>query len=171
MANVLNRFSLLFGRWLITALLMASIVITTRVYQGKGNFNAIHKQLFGVVIIVLQLLLGLNFVEAFKALANALKPKLTPWANKGEAEMIKQFDSLLTVLRLWQTATSTRLKALCFSWLSLNIVRLPDPPFANHTSLLPQHLRLSLTRSGSCSTGRANGGCSYELDLFCRRWP
>ncbi|KAL9006109.1 MAG: hypothetical protein Q9188_001129 [Gyalolechia gomerana] len=119
MATDLKRFSGPSVRWLGTALLMALIVTITRVYQAKGNFNSVHKQLFAVLIISLQLLLSLNFnlptntptQEAFKELANALKPKLSPWAVDEQAELIENFDSLLTVLRLWRKATSKALKA------------------------------------------------------------
>lgn len=61
MAIDLKRFSHLFWRWLGNALLMALIIMTTRVYQAKGNFTSVHKQLLGVILIGLSLLLGLNF--------------------------------------------------------------------------------------------------------------
>ena len=40
---------------------MVLIVVITRIYEAKGNFTSVHKQLFSVIMIGLSLLLGLNF--------------------------------------------------------------------------------------------------------------
>ncbi|KAL8717521.1 MAG: hypothetical protein Q9225_005239, partial [Loekoesia sp. 1 TL-2023] len=56
-----RHFSKLFVRWLGTAFLMAVILAITRIYQAKGSFTSVHKQVFGVIMIGLSLLLALNF--------------------------------------------------------------------------------------------------------------
>lgn len=129
-------------RWAGTMLLTMLLVAVVKVYQAKHNFTSAHKAAFGIIMLALTLLLGLNFFvsatwpallaaprreysakashqEAFRELANVLKPRISGWDVTGDGKrLIEGFDSLLNVLRLWRKTASKALAAFCGAWAS-----------------------------------------------------
>lgn len=54
-----------FFRWLWTAIFLAFLLATLKIFENKDNFSSGQKTLFNVINIALSLALGLNFFVRF----------------------------------------------------------------------------------------------------------
>jgi hypothetical protein len=56
-------------RWIITALLCAAYIMSTRVWHGKGVLSENQKRMYNAITTAISIALGLNLMSAFKDLA------------------------------------------------------------------------------------------------------
>ncbi|KAL8686914.1 MAG: hypothetical protein Q9218_006768, partial [Villophora microphyllina] len=112
-------------RLIFTAILVALVLFTLKVYQDKGAVAHTDKITFNTVITVLNLALGLNFLEAFKDMAKVLRWRVL--ANRKftvrEADLILGGESLTKLLTLMRESMKKPLTVtVCICWISLNLL-------------------------------------------------
>ncbi|KAL9599152.1 MAG: hypothetical protein Q9219_004019 [cf. Caloplaca sp. 3 TL-2023] len=103
----------------------ALTIITLKVYEQKGSVGHDNKILFNTVITVLNLALGLNFLEAFKDMAKVLRWRVL--ANRNftvrETDLILGGESLINHFTLMKESMKKPLMfTLCAFWILLNIL-------------------------------------------------
>ncbi|KAI4184662.1 MAG: hypothetical protein LQ348_004519 [Seirophora lacunosa] len=112
-------------RLVFTAILVALTIITLKVYEQKGPVAHDDKIVFNTVITVLNLALGLNFLEAFKDMAKVLRWRVL--ANRRftvrETDLILGGESLLNLATLMRESMRKPLTfSICAFWIFLNIL-------------------------------------------------
>ncbi|KAL8777661.1 MAG: hypothetical protein Q9213_007760 [Squamulea squamosa] len=112
-------------RLVFTAVLVALVVITLKVYEQKGSVGHDNKIVFNTAITVLNLALGLNFLEAFKDMAKVLRWRVL--ANRRftvrETDLILGGESLVNLAKLMKESMRKPLMFwICASWIFLNFL-------------------------------------------------
>lgn len=112
-------------RLLFTALLVAGTIVALRVYKKEQSMPHSGKISFNVVITILNLALGLNFLEAFKDMAKVLRWRVL--ANRRytvrQADLVLGGESLMKLLSLmWESPKSPLILLMCACWIALNLL-------------------------------------------------
>lgn len=112
-------------RLIFTAVLVAVTIITLKVYEQKGSVGHDNKIVFNTIITVLNLALGLNFLEAFKDMAKVLRWRVL--ANRRftvrETDLILGGESLINLTTLMRESMKKPLTLfVCAAWICLNIL-------------------------------------------------
>lgn len=113
------------ARLFLTALLVAGTIVALRVYENKKTLPHRGKISFNVVITILNLALGLNFLEAFKDMAKVLRWRVL--ANRRytvrQADLVLGGESLMKLLSLMRESSKSPLILLvCACWIALNLL-------------------------------------------------
>ncbi|KAL9611901.1 MAG: hypothetical protein Q9167_003482 [Letrouitia subvulpina] len=118
----LRLFGKQFLRWVPTAVLALAIIGTFKSYENKGNMTSADKATFNVIILVLSLLLGLNFFEAFKEAARILRWRILAYKhwNSQDRNTILAIENLTSVIKLGLTSFKNHaILIFCLSWIIL----------------------------------------------------
>ena len=112
-------------RLLLTLTLLALYIMTLVVFQSYDNVSHEYKIWYNTVATIINLALGLNFLEAFKDMAKVLRWRVL--ANRRftvrEADLIMSGDSLLKLGRLmWVSRTKPLTLLVCTIWIALNLL-------------------------------------------------
>lgn len=108
-----------------TLILVALFVMTLALWERNGNVSHSGKIWFNVIATVLNLALGLNFLEAFKDMAKVLRWRVL--ANRPftvrEVDLILGGESLVKLSTLmWESWRKPVIVILCLSWIALNFL-------------------------------------------------
>ncbi|CAO1596238.1 hypothetical protein XANCAGTX0491_000091 [Xanthoria calcicola] len=114
-----------FWRLLFTAVLVGLVILTLTIYDDRKAVTHDGKITFNTIITVLNLALGLNFFEAFKDMAKALRWRVL--ANRKfrarETDLILGGESLVKLFTLMRESMKKPLTCfVCAFWLALNLL-------------------------------------------------
>ncbi|KAL9605846.1 MAG: hypothetical protein Q9179_000956 [Wetmoreana sp. 5 TL-2023] len=109
------------SRLIFTAVLVVLVTIVLKVYQDRGTVAHTDKITFNTIITVLNLALGLNFLEAFKDMAKVLRWRVL--ANRRftvrETDLILGGESLTKLITLMRESMRKPLTLfVCICWLA-----------------------------------------------------
>ncbi|KAL8946047.1 MAG: hypothetical protein Q9222_007506, partial [Ikaeria aurantiellina] len=112
-------------RLIFTVVLVVVVIVVVKVYQDKGTVAHDDKYVFNTVITVLNLALGLNFLEAFKDMAKVLRWRCL--ANRKfsvrETDLILGGESLMKLITLMRESMKKPLTIfVCLCWIALNLL-------------------------------------------------
>ena len=111
-------------RMVITWVTIALIIVTLKAFENDGNVSHNYKYIFNAIMTVLSLILGLNFLEAFKDMAKVLRWRVLAKSsyNIQEIDLILGGESLLKLLRLMGVSVRRPLLVFaCAFWIFLNL--------------------------------------------------
>ena len=105
-----------------TTILVVFVIATLQIYQNEDTVDHSNKITFNTIITVLNLALGLNFLEAFKDMAKVLRWRIL--ANRKfsvrQTDLILGGESLLTLLKLMRESLKKPLILfVCVTWVSV----------------------------------------------------
>lgn len=106
-------------RLALTITLVVLVMATLKVYEKEGTVGMDAKTAFNVIITVLSLALGLNFLEAFKDMAKVLRWRVLAKTSftVREADLILGGESLMKLLRLmWESPKKPMTLFVCALW-------------------------------------------------------
>ncbi|KAL8733952.1 MAG: hypothetical protein Q9181_003365 [Wetmoreana brouardii] len=108
-------------RLIFTAVLVVLVITVLKVYQDRGTVAHTDKITFNTIITVLNLALGLNFLEAFKDMAKVLRWRVL--ANRRftvrETDLILGGESLTKLVTLMRESMRKPLTLfVCICWLA-----------------------------------------------------
>ena len=111
-------------RLVITYVIVALVILTLKLFENDGNVSHNYKYIFNVIMTVLGLALGLNFLEAYKDLAKVLRWRIL--ANRSytirELDLILGGESLMKLITLMGESLRKPLTLLvCASWVFMNL--------------------------------------------------
>ncbi|KAL8835191.1 MAG: hypothetical protein Q9176_007047 [Flavoplaca citrina] len=114
-----------FWRLLFTAVLVALVIITLTIYDNRQAIAHKDKNAFNTITTILNLALGLNFLEAFKDMAKVLRWRVL--ANRKftvrETDLILGGESLVKLSTLMRESMKKPLTcSVCACWLALNLL-------------------------------------------------
>lgn len=149
--------------FIYTIVLVALFIVTLVFFKDAGNVSHDTKICFNVITTILNLALGLNFLEAFKDMAKVLRWRVL--ANRPftvrEVDLILGGESLMKLGTLmWESRTKPVTIIVCASWIALNLLA--------QASIAMLSLNYSID-SGTDSTGIYTGGGSVnasKLDCY-----
>ena len=152
-------------RLCFTLSLIALFVLTLVLFEHAGNVSHGSKQWFNAITTILNLALGINFLEVFKDMAKVLRWRVLASrpSTIRETDLILGGDSLMT---LWDLTRESRRKPItmlaCLLWIFLNLLA--------QATIAMLSLNYSMDRgSGSAGTYTVNGTISVpRLDCFIR---
>ncbi|KAL8708582.1 MAG: hypothetical protein Q9220_006517 [cf. Caloplaca sp. 1 TL-2023] len=112
-------------RLIITVIIVILVIVVVKVYENKGAVAHDDKYVFNTVITVLNLALGLNFLEAFKDMAKVLRWRVL--ANRKftvrETDLILGGESLMKLVTLMRESMRKPLTLfVCVCWIALNLL-------------------------------------------------
>ncbi|KAM0798594.1 hypothetical protein BDR22DRAFT_912903 [Usnea florida] len=150
-------------RLVFTICLIALFVLTLVCFERAGNVRHRSKNWFNAFTTILNLALGINFLEAFKDMAKVLRWRVLARraSTIRETDLILGGDSLMT---LWDLARESRRRPItmlaCVLWILLNLLA--------QATIAMLSLNYSMDRgSGSTGTYTLNGNVSTpRLDCF-----
>ncbi|KAL9009177.1 MAG: hypothetical protein Q9173_005772 [Seirophora scorigena] len=149
-------------RLVFTATLVSLTIITLKVYEQKGSVAHDDKIVFNTVITVLNLALGLNFLEAFKDMAKVLRWRVL--ANRRftvrETDLILGGESLLNLATLMRESMRKPLTfSVCAFWETVFIS-------STHWKKLSHNCRSldSSTLTWKTASYYNNGNCTTDAD-------
>lgn len=110
---------------MFTLVLVALFIMTLVLWEHNGNVSHDGKLWFNAIATILNLALGLNFLEAFKDMAKILRWRIL--ANRPftvrEADLILGGESLIKLATLmWESRRKLRLVFGCLFWIALNLL-------------------------------------------------
>ena len=152
-------------RLFFTLALIALFVLTLFRFELAGNVSHESKEWFNAFTTILNLALGINFLEAFKDMAKVLRWRVLASrpSTIRETDLILGGDSLMT---LWDLARESRRRPItmlaCVLWILLNLLA--------QATIAMLSLNYSMDRgSGSTGTYTVKGNVSApRLDCFSR---
>jgi hypothetical protein len=102
----------------LTISLLILVVASLKIFEKEGTVGPDAKTAFNVVIIVLSLALGLNFLEVFKDMAKVLRWRAlaTRSFTVREADLILGGESLTNVIRLLLESSKKPVRFVCALW-------------------------------------------------------
>lgn len=110
---------------MVTIVLVALFVATLVAFESARNVSHNSKLGFNAVTTILNLALGLNFLEAFKDMAKVLRWRVLadrPFTVR-EADLILGGESLMNLGTLmWESRKKPVTVLVCASWIALNIL-------------------------------------------------
>ena len=112
-------------RLLFTLGLIALFILTLILFEKAGNVSHSRKEWFNAVTTILNLALGLNFLEVFKDMAKVLRWRVLASrpSTMREADLILGGESLM---KLWDLMRESRKKPItflaCLLWILLNLL-------------------------------------------------
>lgn len=112
-------------RLLFTLALLALFIMTLVLWEHKGNVSHGSRRWFNTIATILNLALGLNFLEAFKDMAKVLRWRVL--ANRSftvrEADLILGGESLMKLCNLmWVSRKKPVTVFVCVFWIALNLL-------------------------------------------------
>ncbi|KAL9579949.1 MAG: hypothetical protein Q9212_004785 [Teloschistes hypoglaucus] len=159
-------------RLIFTVVLVALVLITLRVYKNKGTVTHTDKIVFNTIITVLNLALGLNFLEAFKDMAKVLRWRVL--ANRKssvrETDLILGGESLMNLVTLMRESMRKPLTlTVCICWIALNLLAQASVALIglNYSMDNGQNSRSIITSRGNVLVPRVdcyynNGTCTTD---------
>lgn len=152
--------------FIYTIVLVALFIVTLILFKNAANVSHDTKIWFNLITTVLNLALGLNFLEAFKDMAKVLRWRVL--ANRSftvrEVDLILGGESLMKLGTLmWESRTKPVTIIVCASWIALNLLA--------QASIAMLSLNYSMD-SGTDSTGIYTGDGSVraaKLDCYYER--
>ncbi|KAL9607036.1 MAG: hypothetical protein Q9167_008012, partial [Letrouitia subvulpina] len=112
-------------RFIITCVVVVFIEIVLKIFENQGNISRGHRHAFNTIMTLLELLLSLNFFEAFKDMAKALRWR---FLTKGsftirEMDLVLGGESLQNLARLMLVSWWKPLILFtCAAWILLNML-------------------------------------------------
>ena len=146
-----------------TLALIALFLLTLILFEQAGNVSHSRKEWFNAVTTILNLALGLNFVEVFKDMAKVLRWRVLA----SRPSTIRETDLILggeSLMKLWELARESRKRPItmlaCLFWILLNLLA--------QATIAMLSLNYSMDRgSGSASTYTVAGTITAPiLDHF-----
>ncbi|KAL8923166.1 MAG: hypothetical protein Q9208_004729 [Pyrenodesmia sp. 3 TL-2023] len=106
-------------RWLGTVVFSVLFVSVLWIYESKGSFTRNDKNVFNVIVTGLSVGLGINFFEAFKESAKALRWRILA----DESHNVREVDLVLAIESLWKiTLNITAQISVALITLTFNVV-------------------------------------------------
>ena len=118
-------FSGQFWRLLLTLLFLGLFILTLILWEQRGNVSHDSKIWFNTITTILNLALGLNFLEVFKDMSKVLRWRVLshrPFSVR-EADLIMGAESLTKLTNLmWESRRKPYILLICFGWLAFNLL-------------------------------------------------
>ena len=112
-------------RLFFTLGLIALFILTLVLFEKAGNVSHAHKEWFNAVTTILNLALGLNFLEVFKDMAKVLRWRVLA----SRPSTLREVDLILggeSLMKLWDLMRESRKKPItflaCLLWILLNLL-------------------------------------------------
>lgn len=112
-------------RLLIICVTAVFIDITLKISESQGNISRGHKHTFNAIMVILELVLALNFLEAFKDMAKVLRWRFLTRRSftVREVDLVLGGKSLQSLARLMLVSWWKPLILFaCAAWILLNML-------------------------------------------------
>ncbi|KAI4126464.1 MAG: hypothetical protein LQ347_004963 [Umbilicaria vellea] len=152
---------------IFTIVLLTLFIVTLVLFKNAGNVSHDTKIWFNVITTILNLALGLNFLEAFKDMAKVLRWRVL--ANRSftvrEVDLILGGESLMKLGKLmWESRTKPVTIIVCASWIALNLLAQASIAMLSMTYSMDGGTNTTGIYTGDGIVNAAKLDCYYERE-------